>query len=207
MAATVDFKKELACYRATLRTPQLIEVPPLQFLMIDGRGDPNTPVFGRAVAALFPVAYKLKFASRQALDRNYVVMPLEALWWAEDMSTFTTAREKSQWNWTLLTMVPDWITAAMFTAAIDTVAAKDAPDRLADVRLETLTEGPCVQALHVGSFDDEGPLLEQMHHEFIPGHGLSMVGRHHEIYFSDFRKVEPAKRRTIVRQPVQPNPS
>ena len=203
MTAKIDFRKELDCYRAKPGVPQLVEVPELAYLMIDGHGDPNTSAFGAAVEAVYPVAYKLKFASKQKLNRDYVVMPLEGLWWAEDMSTFSTGRDKSRWSWTLMTMVPDWIDVALFTTAVEQVAAKNRPGRLSDVRLETLQEGECVQALHIGSFDDEGPLLEKMHREFVPGHGLEMVGRHHEIYLSDFRTVEPAKRRTILRQPVR----
>lgn len=203
MSGKRDFRKELDCYRAKPNTPQLVEVPELRFLMIDGHGDPNAPAFGKAVAALYPVAYKLKFASKLTLDRDYVVMPLEGLWWAEDMSTFTTARDKSRWDWTLMSMVPDWITDDMFTAALEVVGGKQRPERLEDVRLEALQEGLCVQALHVGSFDDEAPLLDQLHHHFLPGNGLAPDGRHHEIYLSNFRTVEPAKRRTIVRQPVR----
>jgi hypothetical protein len=130
------------------------------------------------------------------------VMPLEGLWWADDMATFTTARDKAQWDWTLMIMVPDWITAEMFVDAVEQAGKGDRPARLDDVRLETLSEGRCVQALHVGAYDDETELLRYMHEEFIPDHGLKMVGKHHEIYLSDPRRAEPAKPRTILRQPV-----
>lgn len=205
MAGQHDFKKELGCYKAQLNKPALIEVSDLQYLMIDGDGDPNTPAFAEAIAAIYPVAYAVKFTSRRTLDRDYVVPPLEGLWWAADMDTFTTARDKSQWSWTLMTMVPEWITATMFAAATEQVSAKKRPNRLEDLRLEPLHEGLCVQALHLGSFDDEGPLLARMHSDFIPANNLSMAGRHHEIYLSDFRRVEPARRRTILRQPVRAN--
>ncbi len=172
--------------------------------MIDGHGDPNTsPMFAVAVAALYPVAYKLKFASKKALGRDYTVMPLEGLWWADDMDSFTVARDKSQWDWTLMTMIPDWITRDMVANVIEDASKKDHPARLGDIRLATLSEGRCVQTLHVGSYDDEAGLLAQMHHEFIPGDGLRMAGTHHEIYLSDSRKVPPGKLRTILRQPVQ----
>lgn len=201
MTGKRDFKKELHCYRAKVDTPQLVEVPELHYLMIDGHGDPNSPAFGDAVAALYPVAYKLKFASKQTLDRDYVVMPLEGLWRAEDLHTFTTARDKTRWSWTVMTMVPDWITADMFAAAAGQAGARNRPARLDDVRFQTLREGLCVQALHVGAFDDEARLIENVH-RFITDNGLTPTGEHHEIYFSDFRTVEPAKRRTIVRQPA-----
>ena len=202
MTAKVDFKRALPCYTAQRDSPRVVEVPDLQYLMIDGHGDPNTPVYGDAVSALYPVAYALKSASRKALDRDYVVMPLEGLWWAEDMDTFTSARDKSRWSWTLMTMVPDWITADLFAGAVEQVAGRKRPARLDDLRLDTLSEGRCVQALHVGSFDDEAELLRRMHEEFIPARGLRMVGRHHEIYLSDARRTDPARLRTILRQPV-----
>jgi hypothetical protein len=198
----VDFKRELAGYAAKRDSPQLVHVPDLQYLMIDGHGDPNTPVYDAAVSALYPLAYALKFASRTEFARDYVVMPLEGLWWAADMSTFTAARDKGRWDWTLMIMMPDWITADMLDAAVDRLGARTPPERLGDVRLETLSEGRCVQALHVGAYDDEAELLRRMHEEFIPEHGLTLTGRHHEIYLSDPRRVEPSRLRTILRQPV-----
>jgi hypothetical protein len=202
VTAKLDFKRELACYRAKRDSPQVVDVPDLQYLMIDGHGDPNTAVYEDAVSALYPVAYKLKFASRKDLDRDYVVMPLEGLWWADDMGTFTTARDKARWDWTLMIMVPDWITAEMFADAVEQTGTKDPPTRLDDLRMERLSEGRCVQALHVGPYDDEAELLRYLHEEFIPGQGLKMAGKHHEIYLSDPRRTQPAKLRTILRQPV-----
>jgi hypothetical protein len=202
VAAKIDFKQELSCYIAKRDSPEVTEVPDLQYLMIDGHGDPNTPVYEAAISMLYPLAYKLKFASKQQLGRDYVVMPLEALWWADDMNTFTSARDKSRWDWTLMIMTPDWITTGMFGGAVEQLRLKAPPGRLDDVRLETLSEGRCVQALHVGAYDDEAELLREMHEGYIPDHGLTMVGKHHEIYLSDPRRVEPSKLRTILRQPV-----
>ncbi|MEE6286329.1 GyrI-like domain-containing protein [Georgenia sp. MJ173] len=197
MVEKVDLKKELDSFRAKQGELRIITVPDRRYLMVDGEGDPNTsPAFTAAIEALYPVAYRLKFASKRELGRDYVVPPLEGLWWAEDMASFTTARDKAQWSWTLMIMVPDWIEEAITVASIGEAGA---------VRLATLSEGQCVQTLHVGSFDDEAPVLERMHHEFIPGNGLRMVGRHHEIYLSDFRRVAPERRRTILRQPVVPD--
>lgn len=202
-ASKTDFKKELDAYRAKRGQFRVLEVPAMQFLMIDGHGDPNTdPEYAAALAALYPLAYKLKFASKRELGRDYVVMSLEGLWWADDMDSFTLGRDKSQWDWTMMIMVPDWIDAAMFAAVREQVSTKDRPERLDDVRLEAFTEGRCVQTLHVGSYDDEAPLLEQLHTEFIPENGLRMTGKHHEIYLGDPRKVAPEKLRTILRQPV-----
>ncbi len=199
----VDLKKELPDYRAAHHELAIVDIPPRQYLMIDGHGDPNTsPEFAEAIRALYPVAYKLKFASKLSLGKDYVVMPLEGLWWADDMSSFTTARDKSQWDFTLMILQPEWITEAMFRAAVQKVSEKDPPANLDKVRLETLHEGTCIQTLHVGSFDTEAEVIAQMHHEFAPEHNFTLTGKHHEIYLSDFRKVAPEKLRTILRQPV-----
>lgn len=204
MAGKVDFKKTLDAYRASAGVFRVVDVPRTQYLMADGHGDPNTsPEYVETIESLYPVAYKLKFASKESLGRDYVVPPLEGLWWARDMSIFTTARDKSQWDWTMMLMVPDWIDEPMFAAAVARAGTKKPPPRLGQVRLETLTEGKCVQTLHIGSFDDEADILAQMHEQFIPSHGLEMVGKHHEIYLSDLRRVTPERLRTILRQPVQ----
>jgi hypothetical protein len=199
----VDFKKTLDGYRAKVGEIRIVDLPDAQYLMVDGHGDPNTsPLYADALAALYPVAYKLKFASKRELGRDYVVPPLEGLWWADDPAAFTVARDKSRWDWTMMIMTPGWIDQALFESAVAQVGAKTPPPRLADVRLGSLAEGRCVQTLHVGSYDDEGPVLEHLHEEFIPAHGLRMVGKHHEVYLSDARRVAPAKLRTILRQPV-----
>ncbi|MFG1777416.1 GyrI-like domain-containing protein [Micromonospora sp. NPDC049048] len=203
MTQKTDFKKSLDAYRAERDRFRIVELPDTQYLMIDGHGDPNTsPAFSDAVETLYPVAYKMKFASRNELGRDYVVPPLEGLWWADEMDSFTTGRDKSRWHWTLMIMVPDWVGRDTFTAAVTQAGARNRPSRIDDIRLETLSEGRCVQTLHVGSFDDEAGVLARLHHEFVPGNGLRMVGRHHEIYLSDFRRVAPERRRTILRQPV-----
>ncbi len=202
-AAKVDLKKALPSYRAPRGAFQVLEVPELQYLMIDGHGDPNTaPAYAEALEALYPLAYALKFASTRELGRDYVVMPLEGLWWADDLATFTTARDKSRWDWTMMILQPDWLGPADLAAARDRVAAKSASPRLDEVRWGSLREGTCVQTLHVGSYDDEAPVLAEMHERFIPEQGLRLAGTHHEIYLSDARKVAPEKLRTILRQPV-----
>jgi len=203
MTVKLDVKKDLDAYRAQRGRFRVLDVPDLRYLMVDGRGDPNTSAaFTGAVEALYPVAYAVKFASkRDGLD--YVVPPLEGLWWADDMAAFTGARDKGRWDWTMLLMVPHEVAEEVVDAAIAQVGArKERPARLDDVRFETLSEGRCVQTLHVGSFDDEAPVLAELHDEFIPANGLRMSGKHHEIYLSDFRRVPPARQRTILRQPV-----
>jgi hypothetical protein len=200
----VDHKRELDCYRARRGEFRVVDVPPLQYLMVDGHGDPNTSrEYAEALAAIYPVAYTVKFAIKRQLGRDYVVMPLEALWWAEHMAAFTSARDKSRWSWTAMIMVPDWITGDLVDAAVAAVAARDRPAGLDLVRLETLREGRCVQTLHVGPYDDEGPVLAAMHDEFIPAAGLRLAGRHHEIYLSDPRRTAPERLKTVIRQPFE----
>lgn len=203
MPTKVDLKKTLDSYQAKRGQFRVVDVPELQYLMIDGHGDPNTsPEYTSALETLYPLAYTLKFLSKRELDRDYVVMPLEGLWWADDMTSFTSARDKSQWDWTMMIMQPQWLGPAECAAARAQLTAKGAPERLDEVRWGTLREGRCVQTLHVGSYDDETPVLEELHERFIPGQGLRMAGIHHEIYLSDARRVAPEKLRTILRQPV-----
>ena len=205
MTDALDLKKTVDGYRAQRGRFRVLDVPDQRYLMVDGHGDPNTsPDFAGAVEALYPVAYALKFANRRELARDYVVPPLEGLWWAEDMDAFTAARDKSRWDWTLLLMVPDWIEPDRYTAAIEQVRAKKAPARLDDLRLETLAEGRCVQTLHVGSYDEETPALLRLHGEVLPNAGLRERGRHHEVYLGDPRRTPPQKLKTVLRQPVEP---
>ena len=200
-----DLAKSLDGYRARTGEFRLVDLPASRYLAIDGHGDPNTaPAYAEALETLYPVVYALKFASRRELDRDYVVPPLEGLWWADEMDAFTTARDKSRWDWTMLILIPDWIQGALVDDSIAAVRAKKAPARLDDLRVLPLSEGLCMQTLHIGTFDDEAPLLERMHDEIIPEQGLRMAGLHHEVYLSDARRVAPEKRRTILRQPVAP---
>jgi hypothetical protein len=181
----------------------VVDVPPMNFLMIDGHGDPNTAQeYQDAVEALYAVAYKLKFMSKREMGKDYVVPPLEGLWWAEDMETFTTARDKSAWDWTMMIMQPEWITQEMVEEAVKQVEKKGLP-ALSKLYLETYHEGLSVQILHIGSYDDEGPTIARLHNEFIPENSYEEAGKHHEIYLSDPRKVAPEKLKTVLRQPVR----
>ncbi|WP_374010949.1 GyrI-like domain-containing protein [Leifsonia sp. LS-T14] len=206
--AKADLKKELGTYAAVPGRFDILTVPPLRYLMIDGHGDPNTAEQYRdALQTIYPVAYAVKFLSKRTLDRDYTVMPLEALWWAEDMESFTSVRDKSQWSWTLLNLLPGWITEQHVADARESVGRKGGAPSLDALRVATLDEGLCVQTLHVGSYDDEAPVLDTLHNAFIPESGLRMTGRHHEIYLSDPRRTAPAKLRTILRQPVERVPA
>ena len=179
----------------------LIVVPSVLYLMVDGHGDPNsTPDYQNAVAALYSTAYALKFACK-ARGRDFVVAPLEGLWSAADPSSFV-ARRKHEWDWTMLVMVPDFIDQAQFESAREKAWAK-LGELPASFRLEALEEGLCLQALHIGSYDDEGPLLARLHDEIMPAAGYAFAGPHHEIYLGDPRKTASEKLKTILRQPVR----
>jgi hypothetical protein len=201
----MDFKRELKhLYLPPAKQFTVVDVPAMAFLMIDGHGDPNTAQeYSDALEALYAVAYKLKFASKKELGKDYVVPPLEGLWWAEDMNAFSAQRDKSTWDWTMMIVQPEWITGDMFEAALQQVKKAKNPPALPKLRRETYQEGLSVQILHHGSYDDEGPVLHRMHHEFIPQNDYEMRGKHHEIYLSDPRRVAPEKLKTVLRQPVR----
>lgn len=197
-------------YAPSAKEFTIVDVPPMRYLAVDGHGDPNTAASYRdAVEALFGVAYTVKFAGKRALGRDVVVAPLEGLWWSEDMGAFV-ARDKGAWSWTMLIAQPDWIDEDAVADAVAEVQAKraragDPPNPALDVlRLEHLHEGRSAQILHVGSYDDEAPTLARLHDEWMPQHGLTFNGPHHEVYLTDARRTAPEKLRTVLRQPVRP---
>ena len=199
----VDFKKTLKHLYNPPKQFETVDVPEMQFLMADGHGDPNTAQeYKDVVEALYAMAYKMKFISKKTLEQDYAVPPLEGLWWAEDMQTFFT-RDKSQWDWTMMIMTPDWITEDTFSEAVAQVRKTKNPPALNKLRLERYREGLSVQIMHIGSYDDEGPVLAAMHSEYIPENGLVEKGKHHEIYLSDPRRVAPEKLKTVLRQPAR----
>lgn len=200
--AAIDLKKQMKhLYQPSAKTFGLVDVPPLHYLMVDGHGDPNTtPTYKEAVGNLYAVAYALKFANKKAGGQDYTVMPLEGLWWAEKMDDFL-ARTKSNWDWTMMIMQPEAVTAAMVEAARAEVQRKKKLAAPPDVRLERYEEGLSAQILHLGSYDDEAPTIARMH-EFVHENGYEPTGKHHEIYLSDPNRTAPEKLKTVIRQPV-----
>jgi hypothetical protein len=197
----VDLKKELPqLYRASAKEVVAVEVPSLEFLMVDGEGDPNmAPAYAEAVEALFSVSYTAKFMVKKADAVDYAVMPLEGLWWADDLSVFATG-DKSQWKWTMMILQPPFVAASVIEAALADVRKKKSLPALDRLRFETFTEGACAQVLHVGPFATEGATIERLH-EFIDAR-TRRRGKHHEIYLSDIRRAAPANWKTIIRQPM-----
>jgi hypothetical protein len=200
----IDFKKEWKeLYQPSRSEWRLVNVPDLQYLMVDGHGDPNTAVeYTQALEALYAVAYRLKFFSKKQ-GRDYVVPPLEGLWWAENMDAFSAARNKSQWDWTMMIMTPDWITHPTFLQAQKGARDNKELPAARKLQLKTYREGLSVQILHLGSYDEEGPALAHLHQEWMPENGFDFNGKHHEVYLNDPRKVAPDKLKTILRQPVR----
>ena len=205
MATTtkIDFKRELRELYLPGRTPSLVEVPEMTFLMVDGQGDPNTTAaFGEAINALYAVAYGVKFAVRRMSSGgiDFGVMPLEALWWSADAPTLRLD-DKSEWHWTAMIMQPAPVTAAIVKDACAEAARKRPTPGLALLRHQRFAEGTAAQVLHIGPYGEEGPTIRALH-EFIAASGYTPSGKHHEIYLGDPRRCAAEKLRTIIRQPV-----
>ncbi len=198
----VDLKKELKhLYHPSAKEISVIDVPNMNFLMIDGYGNPNTsPLYAESLEALYALAYTLKFAIKKSSDIDYPVMPLEGLWWAEDMETFLT-REKETWQWRMMIMQPPYVTADLFQRAVTEVAKKKSLSRLHQVHLAAYHEGAAAQILYIGSYDAETATIARLH-KFIAEKGGVLHGKHHEIYLGDPRKTAPEKLKTVIRQPM-----
>lgn len=204
MSAKIDLKKEWKhLYKPSAKAPVLVDAPPVNYLMIDGMGDPNTaPSYDEAIEALYAVSYTLKFMIKKGeTGVDYAVMPLEGLWWADNMDDFLSGK-KDNWKWTSMILQPEYVTEALTAEALKQVEKKKNPPALGLMRFESLTEGQAAQIMHIGPFADEGPTIEKLH-AFIQDQGFRNRGRHHEIYLSDFRRTAPEKLKTIIRQPVE----
>ena len=198
-----DYRKELTeLYKPKTGVVVEVDVPEMNFLMADGEGDPNnSKSFSEVTEALYAVSYALKFMVKKGdLQIDYGVMPLEGLWWSDDMATFSVD-DKSDWKWTLMIMQPELIDSEMAAAAIDQVRTKKNPVALSLLRFESFKEGPAAQTMHIGPFSEEGPVIAEIH-AHIEERGKKRRGRHHEIYLSDIRRAAPEKWKTVIRQPM-----
>jgi len=202
-ATKLDLRRELkALYGPPAGRPVLVDVPELAFLMVDSHGDPNlSQDYRDAVQALFTLSYAVRFAVKRAAGGlDYQVMPLEGLWWVDDMSTFTID-DKTSWQWTALIAQPDLVTEELVEQAVATASAKRPLPAVGRVRLERFWEGRAAQLLHRGPFSAEGPTIARLH-GFIAEQGLARRGKHHEIYLTDFTRTAPERLKTVIRQPV-----
>jgi len=203
----LDYKRELKeLYGPRAGHPSIVDVPELSFLMVDGMGDPNTSRdYREAVEALFAVSYRMKFAVKRGASRiDYGVMPLEGLWWVDDMSTFSLD-DKSGWSWTAMIMQPDVVSEELVQRSILEASRKKPLPAATRLRFDRFGEGLAAQVLYTGPYSAEGPTIERLH-GFIADAGYRPSGKHHEIYLSDPSRAEPAKLRTIIRQPVSAAP-
>lgn len=200
--AKIDLKRELVDLYKAPREPVLLDVPSLTYAMVDGTGSPNdNEWFEEAVGALYAVSYTLKFKlKRGPRAMDYVVMPLQGLWWAEDMDVFVLDK-RDDWLWTLMILQPDEVTKDVFEEACQEVLDKKGLEAVGQIRLETYHEGPSAQVMHIGPYADEAPTIACLH-EFIHDSGRSPRGKHHEIYLGDPRHTAPERLKTILRQPV-----
>ncbi len=201
----IDLKKDLKAYYTARPAPALVNIPAMNFLMIDGTGNPNNaPEYVEALQALYSAAYTLKFSIKKELQIEYPVMPLEGLWWAPDMSSFLEGR-KDDWFWTMMISTPDLVTQDMIDSACKEASRKKNLPALDKLRLECFKEGLSFQLLHIGPYSAEGENIQRLHNH-IHANNYSfdgLVQKHHEIYLGDPRKSAPEKLRTIIRQPVK----
>jgi hypothetical protein len=198
---SVDLKRTYRDHYRAGEDPEVVEVPARPFLMVDGRGDPNAvPAYRQAVETLYPLAYGLRAAVKGRTGIAYTVMPLEGLWWAEDMAAFRRG-DRGDWQWTLMICQPDAVTADLAEEVLPAVTAAKALVVGEQVRLEVFEEGLAVQVLHRGPYADEAPTIDRLH-AYLGDAGYRPAGKHHEIYLSDPRRSDPRKLRTIIRQPV-----
>ena len=199
----IDFKKEFKhLYNPSSKEPAIVDVPEMNFLMVDGEGDPNTAQeYKDAVEALYSVSYALKFMIKKSeVAVDYGVMPLEGLWWADDMAQFSV-ENKDIWKWTSMIMQPKYATKELFNKATEQVEKKKNLPALLKIRFESFNEGLSAQIMHIGPYSVEGPTIERLH-DFIKEKGYELRGKHHEIYLADPRRSAPEKMKTVLRQPV-----
>jgi len=202
----LDLKKtDRAFYSGKKGRWDRVVVPEMQYLMIDGMGDPGDPDYAAAVGALYPLAYGIKFLCK-ADGTDFTVPPLSALWWSEDRAAFVEGN-RDKWQWTAMIRMPDFVTPAQVEQARAATIAKQSKkgedtSLLTVVRLGKLNEGESFQTLHIGHYTDEAPVLAELHDRVMPEAGVTFGSPHHEIYLSDPRRVAPEKLKTILRQPV-----
>jgi len=198
----LDLRKELKQYYTAKKKPEIIDVPPGNFLTYDGRGAPDGEAYSAALQALYGLSYTLKFRCK-AEGQDFTVMALEGLWWWDDPTIFDIegAPPREEWNWKSMIRQPDFITREMVDEIRDEVREKRGP-AVDGVVLETFHEGLSAQIMHIGPYSEEGPTARKLH-AFIEDSGYRMRGRHHEIYLSDPRRSKPENMKTILRQPVE----
>jgi hypothetical protein len=202
LSIKVDFKKELKqLYNMSAKAVSIVDVPVMNFLMITGEGAPTAMPYKQAIEALFSVSYTLKFMIKKAKTIDYGVMPLESLWWLDDMKEFATT-PPNEWKWTSMIMQPAYIQEADVKEAIEQVSKKKELSAVDRVIFDSFHEGLAAQILYHGPYAEERPTIAKIH-EYIHKSGHELRGKHHEIYLNNPSKTSPEKLKTIIRQPIQ----
>ncbi len=188
-------------YSAPLNQIVFKTIPKLNYLMIDGQGDPNTSIeYKNAVQALYSVAYTLKFQIKKGqLAIDYPVMQLEGLWWVDDMKLFSVENKKA-WKWTMMILQPELVNEELVKNAIQQVLDKKGIQPADKVRFESLSENEVVQLLHKGPYLAEAENIKKLH-QAIEEKGFKRSGKHHEIYLNSPLKTAPENLKTVLRQP------
>ncbi len=203
-----DFKKKYKDLYLPKNKPGIVDVPAMHFIMADGKGDPNTSVFyKKAVEVLYGLSYSIKMSSTKPAGYfDYVVPPLEGLWWFEaNYFDGSVIGRKDEFSWVMMIRQPEFVTPEVFETAKTSIKKKKPEIDTSLVRLESFTEGLCAQVMHIGSYDAEPPTVAALE-GFIEAQGyrteMSGLRQHHEIYLNDPRKTEPNKLKTIIRHPI-----
>jgi len=211
MANAFDFKKEYKDLYLPKVKPGVIDVPPMVYVMVDGKGNPNTSTeYKSALEILYGISYSIKMSKMSKTQPegyfDYVVPPLEGLWWGEDgYFDGVNITDKDKLYWTSMIRQPEFVTKEVFETAKQALSKKKPELDLSLVRLVSFSEGLCAQIMHIGSYDDE-PATIAILEKFITESGytndISANRKHHEIYLSDPRKTAPEKLKTVIRHPI-----
>jgi hypothetical protein len=206
MAKTkLDLKKQFPEFYKPSKKPHIVDIPEMTFFMVDGTGYPtDNPLYQEAIQLMYGASFALKMKVIKPTGKDYVVPPLEGLWWADDMAVFTDdyMKRKDEWKWTSMIRVPDFITEEQIKKGLEVFKENKNPENFEKLRYQNYTEGRVVQVLHLGPFSEEGPVIERMH-EYAIDQGYILHKKHHEIYLSDPRRTKPEKLRTVIRQPIK----
>lgn len=204
----IDFKKD-PIYKVKTET-EIVEIPKMLFVMVDGVGGPESSdesetEFQKAMQIIFGVIYMIKFWDKKYTPpkgySKFTIAPIEALWWSGDGQDFDMENQKN-WKWTVMLRLPEFVTPDFFKEVVASCVDNKKSDIYKKARLEYFTEGPSVQLMHIGPYNQEVPNIEKMH-TFARESGYELIGKHHELYFGDPRRTAPEKLHTILRQPVK----
>lgn len=207
----IDFMKQDKALYLPKTEPEIIHIPKMKFIMVDGKGQPeggppeHNTEFQNAFSALYGIAYSIKMSYKKGDEpagyQNFKVAPPEGLWWMEDGKAFDMKRPE-EWRWTLMLRMPEFVTPEVVAGYAEQLNQKKKTSIYSNVRLEEYEEGDVVQLMHIGPYDQEGPNIEKML-DYAKEKGYQLRGKHHELYYGDPRRTAPERLKTVLRQPVQ----